>query len=131
MRSNWRLHRARETALSCFVSTVVNDRSHCPQCPSRLESESHSFMTAVRKGSDIQPFIVGNDAAYFCSTCPVVVLDYGEFERLAALSMRTSKGVEFLVLGLIDLEAVPTEKRNVRFDDDTNPVPLVEFTNLK
>jgi hypothetical protein len=114
-----------------YWSHEVNDRSHCPQCHSRLESESHSFMMAVRNGSDIQPFIVGNDAAYFCSTCPVVVLDYGEFERLAALSMRTSKGVEFLVLGLIDLEAVPTEKRNVRFDDGTNPVPLVEFTNLK
>ena len=114
-----------------YWSHEVNDRSHCPECRSRLESESHSFMMAVRKGSDIQPFIVGNDAAYFCSTCPVIVLDYGEFERLAALSMRTSKGVEFLVLGLIDLEAVPTEKRNVRFDDDTNPVPLVEFTNLK
>src|SRR4029077_13533497 len=69
-----------------YWSHEVNDRSHCPECRSRLESESHSFMMAVRKGSDIQPFIVGNDAAYFCSTCPVVVLDYGEFERLAALS---------------------------------------------
>ena len=88
-------------------------------------------MMAVRKKADIQPFIVGNDAAYFCSACPVVVLDHGEFERLAALSMRTSKDVQFLVLGLIDLEAVPAEKRNVRFDDDTNPVPLVKFTNLK
>jgi hypothetical protein len=85
----------------------------------------------VRKGADIQPFIVRNDAANFYSTCPVVVLDYGEFERLAALSIHKSKSVQFLVVGLIDLEAVPAEKRNVPFDDGTNPVPLVEFTNLK
>ena len=114
-----------------YWSYEANDRSRCPECRSRLESESHSFMMAVRKGADIQPFIVGNDAAYFCSTCPVVMLDYGEFERLAALSMRKSKGVQFLVLGLVDLETVRPDKRNIPFDDDTNPVPLIEFTNLK
>ncbi len=88
-------------------------------------------MMAVRKRAEIQPFIVGNDAGHFCAKCPVVVLDHEEFQQFAALSMRTSKGGQFLVLGLIDLDAVPMEKRNFPFDAETNPVPLVGFTNLK
>ena len=40
------------------------------------------------------------------------------------------RDVQYAVLGLVDLEAVPDEKRHLPFDEETNPIPLVEFANL-
>jgi hypothetical protein len=33
-------------------------------------------------------------------------------------------------MGIVDLEAVPEEKKDIPFDEEDNPLPLVEFTNL-
>ncbi len=35
-----------------------------------------------------------------------------------------------MVMGIIDLDAVPEDRKGLPFDDDTNPVPLVQFTNV-
>ena len=42
-----------------------------------------TYVMAVRERGDVQPFVVGNDAGYFCGRCPVVVLDYDTFTGLA------------------------------------------------
>ncbi len=39
-------------------------------------------------------------------------------------------GNEFTVLGVIDLDAIPEEKRHLPLGDDDNPIPLVRFTNI-
>lgn len=87
-------------------------------------------MMAVRHKGTIDPFVTGNDGGRFCASCPVVVLDHECFSEAAAVGAGTGKGVEFMVLGIVDLDAVPTEKKHIPFDDDTNPLPLVKFTNL-
>jgi len=77
--------------------------------------------------------MVGNTAGHFCEKCPLVVLDREEFKRLAmiaAVAAVATDSVEFVVLGIVDLDAVPEEKRGHPFDDDKNPVPLVRFTNV-
>lgn len=108
----------------------VGGRLFCPECKGTLEREHHAYMIAVRKGGDIQPFIFGNDDGHFCSKCPVVVLDHSAFSRAAVLAMGSSEGVQFIAMGIVDLDAVPKDKRHLPFDDENNPVPLVEFTNL-
>ncbi|MBI5709551.1 MAG: hypothetical protein HZC42_04490 [Candidatus Eisenbacteria bacterium] len=87
-------------------------------------------MMAVRQRGDIQPFVVGNDGGHFCEQCPVVVLEHSIFEESAVFGMGFARDIQFVVLGLVDLDAVPEERRHLAFDDQKNPVPLVEFASM-
>jgi len=39
-------------------------------------------------------------------------------------------GSEFALLGIVDLDAIPEDKRDLPLGDDDNPIPLVEFTSI-
>lgn len=113
-----------------YWSDEVGGCASCPDCSGTLESEQHIYVMATRRGGSFNAHIVGNTAGHFCGNCSVVVLDRDEFERFVTLAVRESNGVDYAVMGIVDLDAVPGDKRSLPFDDDTNPVPLVEFTNL-
>ena len=113
-----------------YWSDAVGGCSSCPDCRGPLESERHIYVMATRRAGDIDVNLVGNTAGHFCANCPVVVLDRDEFERFVFLAAGEADGVDYTVMGIVDLDAVPLDKRSCPFDDETNPVPLVEFTNL-
>ena len=113
-----------------YWSDEVREYASCPDCGTALESEQHTYMVVTRRSGDMEFHMVGNTAGHFCADCPVVVLDRIEFERFVALAARRTDDVDYVVMGTVDLDAVPEDKRSLRFDDDTNPVPLVEFTNV-
>ena len=113
-----------------FWSTESGGKSRCPECWTRLKNEYHTYMFAVIEGSDIQPFMIGTDAGYFCAKCPTVVLDYEKFEQLASIAGHGKDQLPFTVIGLVDLDAVPEEKAGISVGDDDNPIPLVQFTNI-
>ena len=112
-----------------FWSSEVDGTEHCPECQSPLENDSQTYLLAVGSGRDVETFIAGNDAGYFCSRCPVVVLEHDEFEEFASMVIGESGHTPFRVLGIIDLDAVPESKQDLPLGDEDNPVPLVEFTN--
>jgi hypothetical protein len=113
-----------------FWSNEVGGRSNCPECGSTLANEHHTYVMAIREHGDMQPFIVGNDGGYFCARCPTVVLEHDSFRELALASLGHEGLAQFVVLGLVDLEAVPKEKSALPLGTDDNPIPLVRFTNL-
>lgn len=86
---------------------------------------------AVRERGDVRPFVVGNDAGYFCGLCLVVVLDYDTFTGFALLGTGREDHAQFTVLGLVDSDAIPEEKSDIPLAEDENSIPLVEFTNLR
>ena len=87
-------------------------------------------MIAVRDPHGVHPFIVGNDAGYFCLQCSTIVLDHTAFTQCAQSVLDREDQAQFVVLGLVDLEAIPEEKSSVPLGDDDNPIPLVKFTNI-
>ena len=113
-----------------FWANDVGGKSHCPQCFSKLENESQVFLMAIRDAHDIYSSIVGNDAGYFCPKCPTIVLDGDTFAEFAQLSHDGETEAEFTVLGLVDLKAIPNDKRSLPLGGDDNPIPLVSFTNI-
>ena len=114
-----------------FWSTDIGGMDFCPQCHSKLENESHSYLLLVREPGDFKPFIVGNNDGYFCACCPIVVLDYEAFAKSALAGNPSSCSFEFAVPGIIDLDAIPEENANIPIGDDDNPVPLMRFTNYR
>ena len=75
-----------------------------------------------------ESFIMSNEGGYFCPECPVVVLDKDEFTDLVTTVSGYDSG-NVLVRGIVNLDEIPEDKRNIPFGTDDNPIPLVEFLN--
>lgn len=114
-----------------YWSGKCRDSARCPECGGKIEFESHVYMMAVRHRNNLSAIAVGGpDCGSFCAHCPVVVLNKRQFEDYATMGMG-GRGTEFTVLGIIDLDAVPPDKRHLPFDEKTNPTPLVRFLESK
>jgi hypothetical protein len=116
-----------------FWSDKLVNRKKCPLCHSALENEYHTYAMVVLSGGETTPFITGNDSGAFCHECPVVVLDRKGFEHVieAMPEERPDWGiagtVRFIVMGIVNMDAVPEDKRHLPLGDDDNPIPIVEF----
>jgi hypothetical protein len=115
-----------------FWSDKVVNKRKCPLCHSMLENEYQTYVMVTRSGGEATPFITGNDNGFFCPECPVVVLDRKGFERtVEGLAERPDWGisgaVRFGVLGIVDMDAIPEEKKHLPLGSDDNPIAVVEF----
>jgi hypothetical protein len=111
-----------------FWSNEAGGTEFCPECHSPLENDSQTYVLAAEKGRHVDTFIAGNDAGYFCTQCPVVVLDCQEFDEFAAMILGEGH-TRFNVLGIVDMDAVPESKQDLPLGDGDNPIPLVKFLN--
>ena len=74
---------------------------------------------------------MGSDFGWFCLRCPTVVIDPADVSEMLQYGLpHWDIGDEFAVAGIIDLDAVPEEKRNLPLGDDDNPITLIGFTNV-
>ena len=116
-----------------FWSDKLVNRKKCPLCHSPLENEYHTYGVAIVSGREATTFITGNDAGSFCPECPVVVLDRKIFEQVMEdiVEERPDWGMSgdlrYIVMGLVDTDAVPEDKRHLPPGDEDNPISVVEF----
>jgi len=115
-----------------FWSDKLVNKKKCPLCHSTLENEYQTYVMVTRSGGETTPFITGNESGAFCPECPVVVLDRKGFEQaIEAMAEKPDWGisgtVQFAVMGIVNIEAVPEDKRHIPLGDDDNPIPLVAF----
>ncbi len=113
-----------------YWANEVGGTARCPDCGTALEKENHAYAVVTREKGRMQVFCVGPAPGHFCSTCPAVVLKLEDFYDLVALAVGPHGTPEFVVAGIVDLDAVPKEKAHLPFNQDTNPMPLVTFTNF-
>jgi len=104
----------------------------CPRCGGPLESHTATYLVVTKRGKkEADSFFMGNDMGWFCARCPTVVINPAEVsEYLLYGKPGWDTGTEFVVAGIVDLDAVPEEKRTMRLGGDDNPIPLVKFTSV-
>jgi hypothetical protein len=115
-----------------FWSDRVPNRHRCPLCHARLEKEFHAYAYQVVKEDGTEAiYVVGGNLGAFCPQCPIVVLDMKEAVGMLAgtLGAREGKPVRFIVIGILDMDAIPPEKANVPVGGEDNPLPLVFFVD--
>ena len=116
-----------------FWSDSLVNKKKCPLCHSLLENEYHHYIMAIRSGKEITTLGVGNDYGAFCPECPVVVLDRKGFERAVGgivkenPDWKMSGDVSLVVIGIVNMDAVPEDQRHLPLGSDGIPIPLVEF----
>ncbi|MBT7991506.1 MAG: hypothetical protein HN769_16735 [Anaerolineae bacterium] len=104
----------------------------CPTCGGFLEQTRLPYMVATRTGGRIEDsFLISGDFGWFCQSCPVVVLNQSELRKMMGFSKSGWKtGSEFTVLGIMNLDAIPENKRHLPIGSPEMPNVLVKFRNL-
>lgn len=99
----------------------------CPECGAELVEAPCTILLCAKSDTDQGEFATNVTGSHFCKKCPVVVFDDDQVEKAAALGIRGAKNLKYYIAGIIDLEAIPDEKKELEIGSDENPLPLVEF----
>ena len=99
----------------------------CPECGVPLLKENCTVMIAAKSDTDEGEFMSNLTGSHFCGSCPVVVFDSGKIEQAVRYGIRGDKNLKHLVAGIVDVNAIPKEKRELELGTDENPIPLVQF----
>jgi len=113
--------------------SFTDDPGTCPRCGKTLVNERQTYMVATRRGKKItDSFIMRDDFGWFCKSCPIVVLNEKEIYKMFSVGAKKwgNVGQEYVVLGIVDLDAIPADKRNLPLGGEDNPVPLIEFEDV-
>ena len=96
----------------------------CPDCGSDLINESNTFLVGGYVEGELETFMMSNQAD-FCEKCPVVILNKMKFD----FSMFAgNSGVEhYEVAGIIDLDSIPEDERDIPVGSGDTPIKLMEF----
>lgn len=100
---------------------------HCPECGAGLLEESFPSLLSVKSKTGDTNSITTMTGSHFCLQCPVVVFDRNQLEPAAQYLAKGDNGFQYLIIGMVDLAAIPPEKKHLPIGNDENPVPLVRF----
>lgn len=116
----------------CIYQSFEGQPGPCPRCGSSLQQSYQSYLIATRRGNKVtDSFMMSNKMGWFCTHCPVVVINPAEVSRHLPYGLpKWDVGNEFVVAGIINLDAVPQDKRELPLGEADNPIPLVGFTNV-
>jgi len=101
----------------------------CPECGGNLTVQLCMLKIFESSGTlECDSIVNLADHSRFCKTCPVVVIDNKAIQEIIAEGIDGEPVTRYSLKGLIDVEAVPKDKR--RFDQlgtPGNPIPVVPF----
>ncbi|ETX05218.1 MAG: hypothetical protein ETSY2_24275 [Candidatus Entotheonella gemina] len=84
-------------------------------------------MATRQDGQQGDNFIMSGDFGFYCPACPTVVIDPEKLgDMLQAGNSRWDVGDAYSVLGLVAMEAIPEDQRDMPFDE-LDAMPLVPF----
>jgi hypothetical protein len=117
------------------MSDDIATPTSCPRCNTDLEREYHSYMVVLDDEGERDAVMMGHDGGLFCPECPTVVLDPQVVEEMISdhieyQTIKTGKHIEsfrYAVVGIMDLDAIPEDKKDIPLGDDDNPIPLIEL----
>ena len=87
------------------------------------------YLVATRnRGVAADNFVLGSDFGWFCPGCPTVGVESPRMRALLWQGMPAwDVGADFALLGLVDFDAIPADRRHTELGTDENPVPLLRF----
>lgn len=101
--------------------------SACPECGDPLIEGVCPILLCAKSETDKGEFITSLSGSHFCENCPIVVFDTKVVDQGATLGMSDDRNLSYIIAGIVDMEAIPEDKREMEIGIDENPIPLVEF----
>jgi hypothetical protein len=124
---NIKIHRA------VIYKDFSGDPGPCPKCGGALEKSNQAYMVITRTGNRLEDsFLISGDFGWYCQSCPAVMLNQPELSKMMGRSKPSWKvGGEFSVVGVLNLDTIPENKRHLPLGAPGVPTPLVKFSNLE
>jgi hypothetical protein len=113
-----------DTDWDAFLLSLKSPPSTCPRCQGELKKEYGIFLLVTPE----EEWSITSANGLFCQQCTVLLLDEDDFNDRALLAGVTD---EYRIVGLVDLEAIPEDKRDMPIGEPGNPIPLVEFNSFR
>jgi len=107
--------------------SIAREVKVCPECNSELIEAGCAILLTVKSVTDEGEFITNSNGSHFCSICPVVIFDREKVEQAAILGFGGEENIQYRIEGIVDLDAIPEEKKHLAIGTEENPVPLVLF----
>jgi hypothetical protein len=116
----------------CIYQEFDEQPGPCPRCGGPLQQSRQTYLVTTWRGEEIaDSFFIGSDMGWFCPRCPTVVINPDKVEEFLTHGLpKWDIGEKFAVAGIVNLDAIPEEKRDLPLGGEDNPMPLVEFTNI-
>jgi len=99
----------------------------CPECGVNLVKQSCTIILCVKSTTHNADFMTNLTGSQFCEKCPVVVFDKEKVGQAAMAGSRENKNLQYVIAGIVDLDAIPEEKQRLEIGTDENPIPLIRF----
>ena len=114
-----------------IYSSFTSETDTCSRCGGKLSNERQTYAIATLQDEKItDSFIIGDDFGWFCEACPTLIIDKEKLgEMLSFQKSGWNIGSEHIVLGIVDLDAIPASKEHLPLGDPDNPLPLIKFIN--
>jgi hypothetical protein len=115
----------------CIYQSFQGRPGPCPRCGGPLQQSLQAYMVATHHGGQAaDSFMISSDMGWFCTRCPTVVINTAELKETLGYGLSGwDVGTDALVLGIVDMDAIPEEKDDIPLGDEGNPIPLVPFSN--
>ncbi len=117
-----------------FAHDADDPPDNCPQCSQRLVQDLGPYRVVTRSGRRITDgYVISGDFGYLCPECATAVI---HIPTLAAMFQDVASkpgwetGEEFVVVGLVNLDAIPPDQAYVPLDD-LDPYPFVPFYSTR
>ena len=117
----------------CIYREFKDQPGPCPHCGGPLRTSYQTYMVITRRGNKTtDSFMMGSGTlGWFCENCPTVVINPQEVNGTLQYQLpHWDVGDEFVVAGLVNLDAIPPERHHLPLGEEGNPIPLIEFTNI-
>lgn len=100
---------------------------YCPECQRPLIAENCTILLIAGSDKEEGEFLTNLTGSHFCEQCPVVVFDSSKVEQAAMTAIRDGTVHAYAIAGIVDLDAVPEEKKYLELGTDENPLPFIHF----
>lgn len=115
----------------CVYRQFEGQPGPCPRCGGLLQSHTATYLVETRGSSNADSFFISGDMGCFCAQCPTVIINPEEVRAFLTHGMiHGTVGEEFVVAGIVDLDAIPKDKEHLPLGHKDNPLPLVAFTGV-
>lgn len=101
--------------------------ANCPECGSDLIENSCTISLFVKSDTDECNLMTNPSGTLFCVKCPVVVFNTTEIQKVSMIGLRGGSNAEYQIDGIINLDAIPENKKHLEIGCAENPVPIVPF----
>ena len=103
------------------------DLKNCPECGDGLINKNCTIFLCTKSDTVAVDFMTNLSGSHFCKRCPVVVFDIDKIELAVKTGLQGGTNLQYIVAGIVDLDAIPDDKKHLEIGCDENPVPLVHF----